>query len=90
VSGLTISDFKQIKSAVVKGAFSVALPSGMILKNCTVCEKGDSRWVNGPSRQYEAAGVKKYEPLVEFVDKATRDKFSKAVLEAVDAHLVDR
>jgi DNA-binding cell septation regulator SpoVG len=86
-NGFTVENFKPMSSGALRGFFSVTTPAGMKLHRCSLYEKDGNRWIAGPSRQYEAGGQKKYEPLVEFVDRETRDKFSRAVIVALDAHL---
>jgi DNA-binding cell septation regulator SpoVG len=86
-NGFTIENFKAMNSGALRGFFSVTTPAGMKLHRCSLYEKDGNRWVAGPSRQYEAGGQKKYEALVEFVDRETRDKFSRAVIVALDAFL---
>jgi DNA-binding cell septation regulator SpoVG len=88
MSAFEISNWKPIVKGALRGFFSVALPSGMVLHDCTAYEKDGKRWVNGPSKSFTAKdGKVTYKPLVDFADKATRDKFSASVLAALDAHV---
>jgi DNA-binding cell septation regulator SpoVG len=89
-NGFIIENFKAMNSGALRGFLSVTTPAGMKLHRCSLYEKDGNRWVAGPSRQYEVGGQKKYEPLVEFVDRETRDKFSRAVIVALDAYLEDQ
>ena len=87
MSTIEIDDWKPLIKGALRGFFSVTLPSGLILRQCAVFEKDGRRFVNGPSQSFTNGGKTTYKPLVEFVDKPTRDKFNTAVLAALDEHL---
>jgi hypothetical protein len=51
-----------------------------------VVQKGANRWVNLPSRKYEANGETKYQKLMEFDDAATEKRFRDQIMKAVDEY----
>jgi len=72
----------------LRGFFTVVLPSGMRIHDCSLFEKDGQRWVNGPLNSFTSNnGKTTRKRLVEFVDKNTAGRFSAAVLSALDAHL---
>lgn len=54
--------------------------------NCKYFHNGANRWVNGPQREYEAEGKKKYAQELKPLE-SHRDAFGKAMLKAVDDYL---
>lgn len=81
-----ILEFKPLVKSTLRGFFSVRLPSGMILHNCTLHEKGGSRWIGPPSQKYERqGGVPGWAPIVEFASRDASDKFKDLCLAALDA-----
>jgi hypothetical protein len=66
----------------------------MRLHRCTVFAKDGRAWVGPPSKQVigrdgtvqrNTDGKPRYEPTVSFVDRATQDRWSYAVIEALRA-----
>lgn len=76
------------------GFLSLKLPSGLVLNECSLHQKGDSRWIGLPSKaQIDAGGrhrtdpttgKKLYLPVVELAGKEIRERFQAAALAAVD------
>ena len=60
---------------------------GVILKELTLFDSNGKRWINLPSRQYEADGKKKYVSYMEYEDRDMNDKFKATILEALDVEL---
>jgi hypothetical protein len=86
--GFTVLDWKSIAKGSLRGAFSIELGTGLIIKNCTVFESGGQRWISLPSRQYQKPdGRKGYSAYVDFKSKALKDKFQQQALAAVDRFL---
>jgi hypothetical protein len=83
-----VIEWKEFRKNTLEGFLSLQLPSGLILHNCSLHRKGDSRWVGLPARAYEKSdGGKNWEPLVEFTSKESRDRFQAAAITAVDEYL---
>jgi hypothetical protein len=62
-------------------------PSGLEIRDCTLHEKADSRWINMPSRPYEDQnGDIKYSYIVFFPDKDRAQQFQEAVLKALKGY----
>ena len=85
---IIVAGWKPLIKNTLRGFLSVNLPSGMVIHNVTVHEKGEARWVGLPAREWtNDQGVKQYSNLIEFRDRATANKFRDAVLAALDRHL---
>jgi hypothetical protein len=85
---IEIADWKPHRKNTLVGTFSATLPSGMVLHNLMLHEKGEARWIGLPSREWtNDHGQKQYAKLIEFVDWATANRFRDAVLAALDRHL---
>ncbi len=66
----------------LRGFFDLALPSGMIVKGCTLHVKGARAWVGLPGKPYLAAGGETWANVIDFRDRASKDRFQKLALEA--------
>jgi hypothetical protein len=89
---ITVSDFKPIRAGALRGFADAHLPSGMILHRCSIFAKDDKAWASPPSKQVigrdgtvqkTADGKNRYEATVSFVDRATQERWSAAVIEAL-------
>ena len=78
------------------GFVSLQLPSGLVLRDCAVHQKGDRRWIGLPGKaqidsdgrhRTDASGKRLYTPTVEIPDSARRERFQAAALAAVDQML---
>lgn len=92
MSNITISDFKPISAGAMRGFADVHLASGMILHRCSIFAKDDKAWASPPSKQVigrdgtvqkTTDGKTRYEQTVSFVDRATQERWSAAVIEAL-------
>ena len=92
MSAMIVSDFKPIRAGAMRGFADVHLPSGMILHRCSIFAKDGKAWASPPSKQVigrdgtvqkTADGKTRYEPTVSFVDRATQERWSNAVIEAL-------
>jgi hypothetical protein len=85
---ITIANWQPRIKNRLRGFFSATLPSGMVLHHLTLHEKGETRWIGLPAREWiNEQGVKQYAKLIEFSDRVTSDKFRDAVLAALDRYL---
>ena len=89
MENIRISNWKEVNKGHLRGFFSVALPSGMVLHGLGLFEKMDpdgemQRWINPPSREWtDAKGDTQFSPLVGFTDAKTRNHFRDLVVPAV-------
>jgi hypothetical protein len=85
---IQIADWKPHSKNTLVGFFTATLPSGLILHNLMLHEKGNSRWIAFPSREWtDPAGKRQFARFVEFIDRETSDRFRDLLLEALDRHL---
>lgn len=84
-----ISNWRPRESGSLRGFFSLLLPSNMIIHDCQLFEKGDRRWINLPTRQYESQGERKFAPIIEFSDRDAEDRFRHQALSALDRHFAE-
>jgi hypothetical protein len=84
---IIIAEWRPLIKNTLRGFLSVNLPSGMVIHNVTVHEKGEARWIGLPAREWtDSGGQKQYAKLIEFVDRQTANRFRDAVLAALDKH----
>jgi hypothetical protein len=91
---ITITDWKPLERNSPRGFLTARLPSGMILRDVAI-HTSEGRWWASPASKAQLdkdgqalrddVGKIKYSPVISFADKATRDKFSAQVLEALKA-----
>jgi hypothetical protein len=91
-SALTVSDFKPIASGAMVGFVDTHQPSGTTFHRCGIFQKDGRVWATPPSKQVigrdgtvqrTADGKTRYEPTVSFVDRATQERWSAAVIAAL-------
>jgi hypothetical protein len=83
-----ISDWRPFVKNTLRGFFTITTPSGMVIHGCTLHCKNDARWVGMPAQKFtKDDGSTSYTPVIEFVDRATADRFRDAVLAALDKFL---
>jgi len=87
--------FKPLERGSLLGFADLAMDSGLVLLGCTYHASNGKRWANPPGRP-QLDGDKKvildggkvaYAPVVDFVDKAIRYKWSAAAVKAIDEYL---
>jgi hypothetical protein len=89
--GFRISNWKSFEKNALRGFFDVTLPSGMVLRRCSLFEKGEARWIGLPSTKFvKRDGTAEYTPCVEFVDRETASKFRDHVIAALDMAVVSK
>jgi hypothetical protein len=86
-----ISDWRPLDRNTLKGAFTVVLPSGLIIHDVMVHEKNGERWLSFPAKEWEdARGNRQFARFIGFADRATSDRFRDQVLAALAEHLKER
>ncbi len=87
---IQICDWKPHQKHTLQRFFTATLPSGMVIHNLTLHEKGEARWIGLPSREWSNdAGEKQYAKLIEFTDRHIANRFRDQVLDALDVHLAE-
>lgn len=83
---LLITNLRKLEKGSLVGFFDVELPSGLILRECSLFSKDGRRWVNLPSQKNTGRDGKAiYKHMVEFATRELADKFRDEVLLAIDA-----
>ena len=89
---ITISDWKPLTRGTLRGFATVSMPSGMIVREVAVYVTNGKAWAKPPSRPMVGRdgkvlvgddGKTKYSPLIEFISKSVRDRWSEAVIAAL-------
>jgi hypothetical protein len=87
------SSWRPYLSGTLQGFFRLQLPSGLIINNLTLHQKGAKRWVGLPGvpqieagrhRIDPATGKPAYTPALEISDRQRRAKFTEQALAALD------
>jgi hypothetical protein len=87
-----IQDFTPMPRNTLLGFATIQAPSGMILHDVTVHRQGDSVGALPASKPMlgrdgmqlkDPNGKLRWQPIVSFKDKPTRDRWSRAVVEAL-------
>jgi hypothetical protein len=85
---ILIGDWKPHSKNTLRGFFTATLPSGMVLHNLMLHEKGEARWIGLPAKEWtDTNGAKQYSRFIEFRDRDTADRFRDQMLDALDKHL---
>jgi DNA-binding cell septation regulator SpoVG len=85
---IVISDWRPRERNTLRGFFTVTLPSGMVVHDAMLHERGEVRWIGLPAREYtDPAGKRQFARIIEFVNREVQDKFQATVLEALDEYL---
>ncbi len=89
----TILEFTPIIKNTLRGFARVRLPSGMVLIDCALHVGSNGRaWASPASKPMldrnsnvmrDGDGKIRYVPIIDFADRATRDRFSDAVIAAL-------
>jgi hypothetical protein len=91
MSAIVVEEFKTLERNSLRGFCRVRMPSGMILHDVGIYEKDGKRWASPPSKPaigrdgtaFKKDGKPVYTPIVSFASKEVRDRFSDAVIEAL-------
>jgi hypothetical protein len=70
--------FRPCLKNTLLGFFDLELSNGLIPRGCTLHLKNGQHWVGLPGKPYKGAdGTENWANVVDFADKATRDRFQK-------------
>jgi hypothetical protein len=87
------SNFRVVEKNTLLGFFTLAFPSGQVLHEYALDQKGTQRWISLPVKpvldadgrqRRDANGKRRYTPVVEIPDKIKRERFQQEALAAVD------
>jgi hypothetical protein len=94
-SGVALIEFKPMHKNSLRGFATVRLRSGLTIHDVTVCASSGKAWASLPSKPMidrdgqvlrdRETGKVRYAPILEWADRQTADRFSGAVVEAVEA-----
>ena len=94
MSAVRILEWRPLRKNSLLGFAKVELPSGMVIADVTVLTSERRPWASPPSKPMisrdgtvmkDPSGKIKYTPIIEFVSKEARDRFSRAVVDALRA-----
>jgi hypothetical protein len=84
---LEIRSWRPMVKNTLRGFFTVVLPSGLIINECSLHERNGARWISFPAREYsDAQGQRKWETILTFRDSKVSDKFRDLTLAALDEY----
>jgi hypothetical protein len=85
---MRILNFRKFEKKTLRGFLEVELPSGMCIRDLTLHEKHDSRWIGYPSKPYtKEDGSQSWLNQIWFEDKQIHRKFQNQILSALDTYL---
>ena len=93
-TSVQILDWRPVRKGSLLGFARVELASGMILADVTVLLGENGPWASPPSKPMigrdgtamkDAAGKVRYSPLVEFISKEVRQRFSAGIVDSLRA-----
>lgn len=91
---LKILDWRPVRRGALRGFATIALPSGMILRDVPIFGAAAGSRAGAPAKPMigrdgatmrDDDGKVRYSPIVEFTDRSAQDRFSRAVLDALAA-----
>jgi len=91
-SAFIIEEFVAVERNTLRGFCRVRAPSGLVLHDVSVHRKDNSVWASPPSKPMlnrdgiqmkDANGKPLWSPIISFVNREARNKFSGAVVDAM-------
>jgi len=84
-SVIEVSDWKPVAKNTLCVSLSNSLPSGLLIRDCTLHDRDGARWVGLPTRHYATkAGVDGRICFVDFASPEIGDRFHDEILGALD------
>ena len=88
---ITISDWKPRRKGALRGFVTATFPSGMTVHEVSIMQSNGRAWASPPSKPMikdgktivDDSGKTKYVPLIEFVSKSVRDRWSSSIVDAL-------
>jgi hypothetical protein len=86
---IEILKFEMINKGSLVARFNTKMHKwgGYVIKEWSLWESGEKKWVSAPSRQYEVDGKKKYAEYCHFEDRSMDDAFKAAIMKSVDEYM---
>ena len=86
---IEVSKFRKMGKGTLLGFCNILMTGiGLEIRDCTLHESQGKRWVNLPSKPYQAEdGTTKYSYIVSFPDKEIYWAFQEQALKALDEFL---
>jgi hypothetical protein len=79
------TDWKPFQKGCMVGSFTLHLPSGLVIRDIAVFQKGQSRFIGMPRQLFtNKEGLKDFKRIIEFRDRKTEDAFRDMALKALD------
>ncbi len=93
--GLVVADWRPLLKNTLRGFATVTLPNGLTISEIAVHVKDQRSWVSFPGKPLTgrdgtplldpATGKQRYSLLLSWPDRATAERFSVAVIGAIEA-----
>jgi hypothetical protein len=89
---ITIAEFKPLYRATLRAFFTAGMPSDLVLHELALHHRDGAWWVQPASKPMlskdgtalrDESGRIRYSPIVSFRTKEARDRFNRAVLDAL-------
>ena len=87
---IEITNFKLLNKGSLIAQFTAKMVKwgGLQIREITLFNNGNKKWLNMPSRQYEdGEGKKKYFAYLAYEERTLDDKFKAAIMDAVEAYM---
>jgi hypothetical protein len=86
--GFKACDWKAFQKNTLRGFFTLVLPSGLIVKECTFHQRDGTQWIGLPGKPYaKQDGTTSYINILDFESKEARQRFQELALEALETFL---
>jgi hypothetical protein len=88
-----ILDWRPMRKNSLLGFAKVEMPSGLVISDVTILTSDRGFWASPPSKPMidregvamrDDKGKLRYSPIIEFASREIRDRWSAAVIEALD------
>ena len=93
MSAVIVKSFSAIRKNTLRGFATVQLPSGMIVADVGIHTDSGRAWASPPSKPMlsrdgavmrDDAGKVRYSPIITFASKELRNRFSAAIVDAME------
>jgi hypothetical protein len=85
---MQVVDWRPYQKNTLQAYFALLLPSGITIRDFLYDVRGDSQWIDWPSKPYtNKSGETSYIPIIDFADDETKRRFQAEALDAVERHL---
>ena len=82
---IEVTSFRPLVKNSLRGFLTLRLTNvGMEIRDASLNEKENRRWIGLPARSYQADGKTRWTAIIDFFDKPKGEVFQKAALAALD------